>query len=47
MDKKIGFISLGCPKATVDSEQILTQLRKEGYQLVSGYEESDLLKMVK
>jgi len=43
MDKKIGFISLGCPKATVDSERILTQLRTEGYQLVSGYEESDLI----
>ncbi|MEY3220438.1 MAG: ribosomal protein methylthiotransferase RimO [Pseudomonadota bacterium] len=43
MDKKIGFISLGCPKATVDSELILTQLRSEGYQLVSGYEESDLI----
>ncbi len=43
MDKKIGFISLGCPKATVDSERILTQLRSEGYQLVSGYEESDLI----
>ncbi len=43
MEKKVGFISLGCPKATVDSERILTQLRSEGYQLVSGYEESDLI----
>jgi hypothetical protein len=30
---KIGFVSLGCPKATVDSERILTQLRAEGYGL--------------
>ena len=30
---KIGFVSLGCPKALVDSERILTQLRTEGYQI--------------
>ena len=30
---KVGFISLGCPKALVDSERILTQLRTEGYQV--------------
>ncbi|MDP5008149.1 MAG: hypothetical protein NWQ13_03970, partial [Glaciimonas sp.] len=29
---KVGFVSLGCPKALVDSEQILTQLRAEGYE---------------
>src|SRR5690606_40612973 len=31
---KVGFVSLGCPKALVDSERILTQLRVEGYDLV-------------
>ena len=31
---KIGFVSLGCPKALVDSERILTQLRQDGYDLV-------------
>lgn len=40
---KIGFISLGCPKATVDSENILTQLRAEGYELVSDYDSADLV----
>ncbi|MBD3669662.1 MAG: 30S ribosomal protein S12 methylthiotransferase RimO [Gammaproteobacteria bacterium] len=40
---KIGFISLGCPKATVDSEQILTQLRAEGYELVPDYDSADLV----
>ncbi|MFC4455881.1 30S ribosomal protein S12 methylthiotransferase RimO [Deinococcus sonorensis] len=39
--KKVGFISLGCPKALVDSERILTQLRAEGYQVASGYEDAD------
>lgn len=38
---RIGFISLGCPKALVDSERILTQLRVEGYQVVGGYGEAD------
>ncbi|HIE40097.1 MAG TPA: 30S ribosomal protein S12 methylthiotransferase RimO [Thiomicrorhabdus sp.] len=37
----IGVISLGCPKATVDTERILTQLRTEGYQLTNSYEEAD------
>ncbi len=40
---KIGFISLGCPKALVDSEQILTQLRAEGYETSPSYEEADLV----
>ncbi len=40
---KVGFVSLGCPKATVDSEQILTQLRAEGYEIGSTYEDSDLV----
>ncbi len=41
--QKIGFISLGCPKALVDSEQILTQLRAEGYDLVNQYADADLV----
>lgn len=40
---KVGFISLGCPKATVDSERILTQLRAEGYLISSSYQDSDLV----
>jgi len=40
---RIGFISLGCPKALVDSERILTQLRVEGYEIVGGYDEADLI----
>ena len=40
---KIGFVSLGCPKATVDSEQVITQLRAEGYAIVAGYDEADLV----
>jgi ribosomal protein S12 methylthiotransferase len=40
---KIGFVSLGCPKALVDSERILTQLRVEGYSVVGGYKEADLV----
>ncbi len=38
---KIGFVSLGCPKALVDSERILTQLRVEGYEIVPSYGEAD------
>ncbi|CAI3789347.1 Ribosomal protein S12 methylthiotransferase RimO [Pseudomonas sp. MM227] len=40
---KVGFVSLGCPKALVDSERILTQLRMEGYQVVSTYEDADVV----
>ncbi|MDE2365792.1 MAG: 30S ribosomal protein S12 methylthiotransferase RimO [Betaproteobacteria bacterium] len=40
---KIGFVSLGCPKALVDSEQILTRLRAEGYETSSTYEDADLV----
>ncbi len=40
---RIGFVSLGCPKALVDSERILTQLRSEGYQTVSTYQDADLV----
>lgn len=42
-DPKVGFISLGCPKALVDSERILTQLRAEGYQIVPTYAAADLV----
>ena len=40
---KVGFISLGCPKALVDSERILTQLRVEGYDIVPTYNKADLV----
>jgi ribosomal protein S12 methylthiotransferase len=40
---RIGFVSLGCPKALVDSERILTQLRAEGYELASSYAQADLV----
>lgn len=40
---RIGFVSLGCPKATVDSEHILTQLRAEGYDIVPTYQGADLV----
>jgi len=39
----IAFASLGCPKATVDSERILTQLRAEGYLIVPTYQDADLV----
>jgi ribosomal protein S12 methylthiotransferase len=42
-DPKVGFVSLGCPKALVDSERILTQLRAEGYAIVPRYQEADLV----
>ena len=41
--KKIGFVSLGCPKALVDSERILTQLRAEGYAISPSYKDADLV----
>jgi ribosomal protein S12 methylthiotransferase len=40
---RVGFVSLGCPKALVDSENILTQLRAEGYDIAPTYEGSDLV----
>jgi ribosomal protein S12 methylthiotransferase len=43
MERKVGFVSLGCPKALVDSEQILTQLRAEGYQISPSYDQADLV----
>ncbi len=38
--EKVGFISLGCPKALVDSERILTQLRSDGYDITPNYEDA-------
>ncbi len=40
---KVGFVSLGCPKALVDSERILTQLKVEGYELVPSYDAADVV----
>ena len=40
---KVGFVSLGCPKALVDSEQIITQLRAEGYEIAADYAGADLV----
>jgi ribosomal protein S12 methylthiotransferase len=40
---KVGFISLGCPKALVDSERILTELRKDGYEIVPTYQDADVV----
>src|SRR6478672_13429916 len=40
---KVGFVSLGCPKALVDSERILTQLRVEGYDIVQSYDAADVV----
>jgi ribosomal protein S12 methylthiotransferase len=40
---KVGFVSLGCPKATVDSEHILTKLRAEGYMISASYQDADLV----
>jgi ribosomal protein S12 methylthiotransferase len=40
---KVGLVSLGCPKALVDSERIITQLRAEGYVMSSGYEDADVV----
>ena len=40
---KVGLVSLGCPKALVDSERILTHLRAEGYVIAPGYEDADVV----
>jgi ribosomal protein S12 methylthiotransferase len=40
---KVGFVSLGCPKALVDSERIITQLRAEGYQVAPSYDQADVV----
>ncbi|MFP4278338.1 MAG: 30S ribosomal protein S12 methylthiotransferase RimO [Wenzhouxiangella sp.] len=39
----VGLVSLGCPKALVDSEDIVSRLRAEGYRLVPSYQEADLV----
>ena len=41
--QKVGFISLGCPKALVDSEQILTKLKLDGYEISSNYADADVV----
>ncbi|MDZ7782527.1 MAG: 30S ribosomal protein S12 methylthiotransferase RimO [Halioglobus sp.] len=41
--RKVGFVSLGCPKALVDSERILTQLRLDGYEIVPTYEDAQVV----
>ena len=40
---KVGFVSLGCPKALVDSERIITKLRSEGYEIASNYVGADVV----
>lgn len=40
---KVGFVSLGCPKALVDSERILTQLKLDGYEVVNTYDNADVV----
>lgn len=42
-DPKVGIVSLGCPKALVDSERIITQLRTEGYQVVPEYADANVV----
>ena len=39
----IGFVSLGCPKALVDSERILTQISADGYAISKNYDDADLV----
>jgi len=43
VSKRVGFVSLGCPKALVDSERILTQLKIDGYDIVPTYEGADVV----
>ncbi|MBT8071915.1 MAG: 30S ribosomal protein S12 methylthiotransferase RimO, partial [Gammaproteobacteria bacterium] len=40
---KVGFVSLGCPKALVDSERILTQLQTDGYDIAASYDGADVV----
>ncbi len=40
---RVGFVSLGCPKALVDTERVMTQLRAEGYLIVSDYKDADIV----
>ena len=41
--QRVGMVSLGCPKALVDSERILTQLRTDGYEIVGSYDQADVV----
>ncbi|MEM1412112.1 MAG: 30S ribosomal protein S12 methylthiotransferase RimO [Pseudomonadota bacterium] len=41
--RQVGFVSLGCPKALVDSERIITQLKADGYELSGSYEDADIV----
>ena len=43
MNHKVGFVSLGCPKALVDSERIITQLRAQGYELVPSFQDAGVV----
>jgi len=43
MRQKVGFVSLGCPKALVDSERIITQLKAQGYDIVSTYHDAGIV----
>lgn len=43
MSTKVGFVSLGCPKALVDSERILTELRQQGYEVAGEYDEAKVV----
>ncbi len=40
---RVGFVSLGCPKATVDSEQVITRLRAEGYAITPDFDDADMV----
>ena len=42
-NQKVGFVSLGCPKALVDSERILTQLKLDGYEISPDYDDADVV----
>ena len=45
-NNKVGFVSLGCPKALVDSERILTQLKMDGYDIVPTYEDAQVVVVI-
>ena len=42
-ESKVGFVSLGCPKALVDSERILTQLKLDGYEITNSYDDANVV----
>jgi ribosomal protein S12 methylthiotransferase len=43
LNKRVGFVSLGCPKALVDSERILTKLQLDGYEISPNYNDADVV----